>query len=128
MFQRSDGSPFPPTYIHWQYNNVASDQFLEDDAMMVYRADDLQTFSEDTEDISKDEKGSFSTMHVLIIVIICLVFIIIAIVVWILVKNRKQAKEVEEVDWYPEYGNEDYDPEYQESVMQDQNDYYDVED
>ena len=89
MFQRSDGSPFPPTYIYWQYDNVAIDQFLEDDAVMVYRADDLQKISEDTEDISKDEKGSFSTMHVLIIVIICLAFIIIAIVVWILKTGKR---------------------------------------
>jgi hypothetical protein len=74
-----------------------------------------------------NEENSSSTVHILIIVICCLlliILIVVSIVIWICVKTKK----AEDVDWNPEYGNVDNDPEYQESVIQDQNDYYDVED
>ena len=62
------------------------------------------------------------------VILVFIIIFVVSIVVWILLKNRQKAKKAEKVDWNPEYGNEDYDPEYQESVIQDQNDYYDVED
>ena len=74
-------------------------------------------------DTTSNEKDSSSHMYVLIIVIFCLVFIIlivVSIVAWMCVKNRQSAKKAEEVDWNPEYGNENYNPEYQESAFQDQ--------
>jgi hypothetical protein len=121
MYQMSFGSPFPTTNAPWNYYTGQNGDFVEDDTMMVY--------STDTPELSTDDKPILTTLFIVIIVASSVVFIIILLVFVFLhrcFKNRQSARKTETVDDNFYYGDEDYDEEYQESAIVDQNDYYAV--
>jgi hypothetical protein len=119
MYQMSYGSPFPKTYFPWNYYTGQNGDFVPDYTMMVYSTDTPEPYT--------NVKSILSTLFIVIIVTSSVVFITFLLVLFFLYrcfKKRQSARKIETVDDNFYYGDEDYDEEYQESAIVDQNDYY----
>eukprot|EP00092_Neocalanus_flemingeri_P072796 GFUD01089675.1.p1 GENE.GFUD01089675.1~~GFUD01089675.1.p1 ORF type:complete len:319 (-),score=70.90 GFUD01089675.1:58-879(-) len=118
MKQNLKGSPFPHTSFPWQYYDYAAiaGKYEDDDQMMVYSAD--------KNDATETAQITNSLLAIIVISPTVVIIIIIILGLFLLIQRRQKANAQETVNENPYYGEEDYEEEYQETAVVDNNDYY----